>query len=152
MPACKKCNRTDPESFYPYQQNECKTCTRNRVKANRQERIDYYREFDRNRSNDPSRKIAFSAKTKRLRSTVKGMQHAHNAVNRAIKTGELTRPSTCSRCPADKNIQAHHDDHTRPLDVMWLCPVCHAARHKELGRLRTVQKIYGTHTNIEMPI
>jgi hypothetical protein len=25
---------------------------------------------------------------------------------------------------------------------MWLCPICHAARHKELGRLRTMAKIY----------
>jgi hypothetical protein len=75
-------------------------------------------------------------------------QAAHNAVYRAIEAGRMTRPSQCSRCPATDNIEAHHDDHARPLDVMWLCPVCHAARHRELGRLRTAAKMYGNNPDL----
>ena len=52
------------------------------------------------------------------------------------------RPEACQRCGKECRTQAHHDDHSKPLDVMWLCPVCHAARHGEIGRLITVSAIY----------
>jgi hypothetical protein len=84
----------------------------------------------------------FREKTVRLRATVSGMQSAHNKVARALRNGDLIRPATCERCPATDRIQAHHDDHTKPLDVMWLCPVCHAARHREIGRLRRTHEVY----------
>lgn len=31
---------------------------------------------------------------------------------------------------------AHHEDYSKPLDVMWLCDQCHALRHFELKRSR----------------
>ena len=142
MPACKKCGRTDPAEFYDYQPNECKPCTRERVIANRQAKLDYYRGYDRDRANTPDRKASFRAKTIRLRGSVEGMNAAHCKVARALKSGRLIRPATCEHCPATDGIQAHHDDHTKPLDVMWLCPVCHAARHREIGRLRRVHEVY----------
>lgn len=63
---------------------------------------------------------------------------AHNATARAIKKGILIRPDHCERCKIDCSPQAHHDDHSKLLEVMWLCPVCHAVRHRELGKLKTV--------------
>lgn len=57
---------------------------------------------------------------------------AHKAVEYALKRGELTRQS-CERCGAAKT-HAHHDDYSKPLAVMWLCPPCHATRHDEIGR------------------
>lgn len=141
MPTCKKCGCVDEELFYPYQPCECKECTRARVRANRTSHLQYYRDFDRRRGQRPERKAQYATKTKRLRSTVPGMIHAHNAVARAVASGRLAKPSVCQRCQSTERIQAHHDDHTRPLDVMWLCPVCHAARHKEIGRLRMMSKV-----------
>jgi len=29
-------------------------------------------------------------------------------------------------------IEAHHHDYDYPLEVIWCCPVCHAAIHKDL--------------------
>lgn len=55
---------------------------------------------------------------------------AHKAVELAILRGEIVR-QPCGRC-GDKNSHAHHDDHNRPLDVMWLCPIHHGERHREL--------------------
>lgn len=26
----------------------------------------------------------------------------------------------------------YHEDHERPMDVVWLCQPCHAARHREI--------------------
>jgi hypothetical protein len=56
---------------------------------------------------------------------------ARAAVVRAVCTGKLVRPATCSYCGLGGMIQAHHDrgyarDHW--LDVIWLCTTCHARR------------------------
>jgi ribosomal protein S27AE len=51
-------------------------------------------------------------------------------VVRAIRSGVLVR-GPCSRCGAAKT-HAHHEDYSKPLDVVWLCARCHIQRHKEL--------------------
>lgn len=56
---------------------------------------------------------------------------AWNAVFRALKSGDITKPERCV-CGRTVRIHAHHDDYSRPLDVKWLCAVCHKARHQEL--------------------
>lgn len=53
----------------------------------------------------------------------------------AVKRGELVKPGHCSRCPETHRIEGHHDDYSRPLDVMWLCTACHRVRHRELREL-----------------
>lgn len=135
---CFKCGETKSlDEFYPHPKmkdgtvNKCKPCTRRDVRQNRALKVEYYRQYDRDRGKVPGR---YAGKKKRASQQIA----AHNAVKRAIERGDLIRPEVCSRCPSTENIQAHHDDHTRLLDVMWLCPVCHAARHKELGLLSTM--------------
>ena len=59
-------------------------------------------------------------------------RHPHGAVRNAILSGRLIR-EPCSRCGADKT-QAHHEDYSKPLDVVWLCLKCHKQRHRELRR------------------
>lgn len=56
---------------------------------------------------------------------------ANQAVQVAKKTGRLVRQA-CERCQSDDTI-AHHEEYSRPLDVIWLCHKCHKARHRELG-------------------
>ena len=58
---------------------------------------------------------------------------AHKAVEYAVANGKLVR-SPCERCGASDKNYAHHDDYSKPLDVMWLCSSCHFIRHKEIGR------------------
>jgi len=136
-PLCKKCNCADPAQFYPYQPGECKPCIKARVIANRLANVGYYRAFDIVRNRTDKRKIVFKAKTKAKRASMgPDYMRAHNAVTRAVKAGRMVRPATCSRCPSTVRIQAHHDDYARALDVLWLCPVCHAARHAEIKQLR----------------
>ena len=57
-------------------------------------------------------------------------QQARTMVTAAIKRGDLV-PASCSRCGNPK-AEAHHEDYSRPLDVVWLCRKCHAMRHAEL--------------------
>jgi len=51
--------------------------------------------------------------------------------NRAIKQGVLVRPNFCPVCGGKEKIEAHHDDYFRPLEVKWMCPLCHAKYHRE---------------------
>lgn len=32
----------------------------------------------------------------------------------------------------EKEVHAHHDDYSKPLEVMWLCRIHHKERHKFL--------------------
>lgn len=60
---------------------------------------------------------------------------AQRQVKAAVKNGLLARPLVCERCHEDKGhkIHGHHDDYSKPLDVMWLCPACHRRRHDEIN-------------------
>lgn len=57
---------------------------------------------------------------------------ARALANRAVELGFLTRPELCPQCGRDGKIHAHHEDYTKPLDVEWLCTVCHGERHQTL--------------------
>lgn len=66
---------------------------------------------------------------------------ARYAVHEALRKGVLTRPDHCESCgrPSNKNlrkpdIEAHHDDYSKPLDVRWLCKRCHGVFHAEKRR------------------
>jgi hypothetical protein len=65
---------------------------------------------------------------------VRSALNAKAAVNRAIRKGVLVRPSTCSRCGSMDRIEGHHEDYAKPLDVVWLCRLCHRRHHAEMFR------------------
>jgi len=52
-------------------------------------------------------------------------------VENHLARGKLEK-MPCERCGSSVNVHAHHDDYSRPLDVMWLCAKHHKERHKEL--------------------
>lgn len=53
---------------------------------------------------------------------------ARCAVSNAIKTGRLIR-LPCVECGTTIDVQAHHSDYSKPLDVTWLCRRHHLALH-----------------------
>ena len=55
---------------------------------------------------------------------------ARKTVENHLKAGKLVR-KPCERCGAP-SAQAHHKDYSKPLDVTWLCPKDHKARHREM--------------------
>jgi len=134
---CFKCNAVKPLSeFYKHSGmadghvNKCKSCNKKDVNENRLKNIDYYREYDRERAKNYIRQQASSEISKAWRQVDKRRDFCHNAVSRAIKSGQLVR-QPCLRCGNEKSL-AHHEDYDKPLDVMWLCQPCHKQRHKEI--------------------
>lgn len=55
-------------------------------------------------------------------------------VSKAIRKGLLQRPTLCESCKRTGigRIAAHHDDYTKPLEIIWLCGSCHVRRHWRL--------------------
>lgn len=58
---------------------------------------------------------------------------AHAKVSRAIRRGQLTK-GPCAVCGSTVRIEGHHDDYSKPLEVIWLCRPHHGQRHIELRR------------------
>lgn len=56
------------------------------------------------------------------------------AVTNAKRTGTLV-PKPCVECGAARS-EAHHDDYSKPLDVIWLCRFHHRRRDVELRQQR----------------
>jgi hypothetical protein len=51
------------------------------------------------------------------------------AVNNAVRDGRLKR-EPCETCGSTTRVNGHHHDYSKPLEVRWLCPPCHAAEHE----------------------
>lgn len=56
---------------------------------------------------------------------------ARVAVNEAVRKGKIIRPKFCSNCKQRCKPEAHHPDHNKPLEIVWLCTSC----HKEIEKL-----------------
>lgn len=52
---------------------------------------------------------------------------ARRQVQSAIERGELAK-LPCEVC-GDIKVQAHHEDYSKPLQVIWLCSTHHGERH-----------------------
>lgn len=50
----------------------------------------------------------------------------------AVASGKLIKPELCEECgfpTRPERLHGHHEDYARPLDVLWLCDLCHHKRH-----------------------
>ncbi len=56
-------------------------------------------------------------------------RRAHQRVLYAVKTGRLEK-RPCESCGNPKS-QGHHEDYSKPLEVRWLCAVCHKKEHRK---------------------
>lgn len=53
--------------------------------------------------------------------------NAHAMVHRAVTRGKLERAKFCEKCGSNKGkMEGHHEDYSKPLEVKWLCRLCHA--------------------------
>jgi hypothetical protein len=151
MKTCKECCKTKPDSEFPtYSANgkrglrgKCRTCWNiawSPVVTAHSNR--YYHE-NRNGYRDKAK-----ARTRRAhhapgahiihqqRNMAYAMKHpermaAKVAVMMAVRAGRLI-PEPCRICGG--KAQAHHDDYSKPLDVIWLCPIHHGERHRLVRR------------------
>jgi hypothetical protein len=126
---------------------KCKECVKASVHANRHARLEYYREYDRQRGALEHRKQANRIRAaatpprpaKQWREAHPEKYRAHVIVGNALRDGKLGRGVACEACGCAPPLEAHHDDYDKPLHVRWLCRDCHAAHHKQLNEFRRQQ-------------
>ncbi len=138
MKKCFKCGEEKSLSeFYKHKKmsdgylNKCKICTKKDVSNHRTCNIEKIREYDRKRANEPNRLVAKINYTKNYRAKNLEKYKAHQAVNSALKSGKLKKQN-CTICGTWEKLESHHEDYSKPLDIIWFCSEHHKARHKEL--------------------
>lgn len=145
---CTKCNAVKPLSeFHRNRSNKdgrfdyCKFCNCNHVcKWQKENRKSCNAKGRRWRARNPTYRGPNQTEQNRIASQVRQRRNplakaAHKAVHRAIRNGDLVRPSRCTFCNKACKPDAHHEDHLKPLEVKWLCRQCHADVHATDGVL-----------------
>lgn len=57
-------------------------------------------------------------------------QKSHAITQEAIRIGKVIR----GKCWCGKLGESHHEDYSKPLKIVWLCPEHHRDRHKQIRR------------------
>ena len=137
MKTCFKCKETkDYSLFYRHKTmsdgylGKCINCAKSDVIAHRNANIEKIRKYDRDRAKHPHRIASRIEITKAARLKDKRYSQCHNAVAKAVRKGSLEKKH-CETCGETK-VHAHHDNYNEPLNIIWLCAICHKKRHKFL--------------------
>lgn len=153
---CGKCNRSLPQSefhkdrtqktgHHPYCK-QCKIQFEQKRRARKRDEINSKnREKYRNNPNSPRdwmrqycrgnraviserRKGQAQARPDPVKAKARSLVHA------ALRNGHLVKPACCEKCkskPASRDLQAHHKDYSKPLEVVWLCTTCHGVTYRK---------------------
>ncbi len=144
-----------PNTFDGYF-NKCKDCTKLDTLKHRYKNIEHFKEYDRQRAHLPhriklrqqyseneinrerARKIKAiwvinnpekrKASIKKYKENNKEKTNAQGRLYYAVKVGKVKKmPCIVCKNPIS---HAHHEDYSKPLDVIWLCAYCHKQAHK----------------------
>lgn len=128
---CFKCGEIkDINLFYTHKQmidghlGKCIEC------AKKDSRGIYRPEYEVERNKRPERKIKRAEYVRRMRAKNPEKTRARRLVSQALKSGKLIK-QPCEKCGV-KDVQAHHEDYSKPLDVVWLCFKHHRERDLEI--------------------
>jgi len=129
MDTCRLCKKETATGFYEktthrykdrtyvYRRWVCTPC--NREKARKY------------RSTESGRKKTLE----HVKRSIKKHRHKQKArwrVRDALISGKLVKPNCCECCNKQKPLEGHHEDYTKPLEVVWLCRPCHNEADKDM--------------------
>lgn len=129
---CIKCGNKKNVSFFSKTKANkdglaglCKSC-----------HLEYLRERrKKNPEKDRERKRRYYHKNKQrikemLDKNIDKIQ-AKRLARTAMEKGIITK-KPCEKCGSHETLK-HHDDYSKPIQVRWLCALCHARWHKKHG-------------------
>jgi len=157
LKTCKRCGNEKSVELFPKRhkrpgvyQNICKKCKNDkdvlRQRSNLQAKRDRsYRTYDPIKKkaqyerlmSDPAQrqKAIDRSRSYRLRNRLKAK--AHEQAQYAVKMGRLVKPDACQECGQKSNVDGHHKDYSKPLEVIWLCRPCHRKQHRKESKALT---------------
>lgn len=139
MKKCTKCQDSKPFSeFERRHENKnkyhswCKDCRR-----------EYFREYNKKHKErrDKQQKQHYYDHKEQLSKRRREKYYADRSprvaryeVEKAVKSGDLKIPPECESCGHQKKLEGHHEDYSKPLDIIWLCMSCHRIVHAKKRR------------------
>jgi hypothetical protein len=113
---CKDCARTMALSRYHAKRAE------NRARGRNYYRLNKEKVLARQKATSKARAGIWYANNKE--------KHLARArVRYALQTGKIIKPKECSACHLQLKLQGHHEDYSKPLEIIWLCQQCHDHKH-----------------------
>ena len=148
MKVCFKCNGLKPLSeYYKHPQmgdgtlNKCKECAKKDSDENfKRKMLDpnwQIKERERQRIKESKRRemgLVKSYKRKNISATIRKEKYGN--YSNAIRDNRLM-PKPCEACGKNET-QGHHEDYSKPLDVVWLCVRHHQDRHIHIRNMQTL--------------
>lgn len=124
MNNCKRCDAPlNSES------NNLKFCE----KCRKEKRAEYYKNWYN--KNGRKRTNTYSHRVLEWKLNNPEKVEAHKKVASALKSKILKNPGECSSCRLKTSyLDAHHEDYSKPLEVVWLCPTCHRKIHSNKNK------------------
>lgn len=112
----------------------CKLCDRKLSAEKRKRWIaedpDYLRR-DSERVSAYNAKHLSETRTKKL---------AQRAVRTAVESGRLVKSYFCECCGSGGRLDGHHENYNKPLEVIWLCRMCHQLIHTKKENIMYTEK------------
>ena len=106
----------------------CRECLRDRDRKRFKKEKKKRREWSRRYYAGKGKDVVTACKQRwKERNAIK--RGAHVLVCNAVRDGKIEKPSNCESCGKKDQLHGHHDDYAKPLEVRWLCPVCHREWH-----------------------
>ena len=144
---CFKCGEVKSiDEFYRHPRmadghlGKCKECTKADTRANYRDDPIKHQEYEAKRAKTERRKEDIASRQRQKRQKHPEKYLARQTAARAVASGRI-EIQPCEKCRARKDLQMHHDDYTKPLDVRWLCFNCHRILHGQ--EVLTNLEIYG---------
>lgn len=122
---CGDCARADARAYYIEHKKDATWLAKERARC-REKTKRFWPKYKAKITIEQQRRLTELKHEWRKRN--KDKVRAHNAVSRAIRKGSLQR-GCCFVCGA-LEVEAHHPDYSRLLDVVWLCRKHHAEVHR----------------------
>lgn len=106
--------------------SHCKACekTYRQLEVNKASRLVYGRIYSQSEKGKKTHLLS----SKKYRRANPHKVKSKNIVNNAIRDGKIKR-EPCELCGSIFNIHGHHENYTKPLEIIWLCRRHHVDLH-----------------------